>query len=108
MSQRLRGRGRLRPRPGTGCYALRQLNGAYCPLFLPPVSFQLTPRASTWLFIACARAMRSDAGCPVFDSCSGSVAAGLSPIAACADMSSRLEAVTDHLTPSSWNLIGAD
>ena len=28
-------------------YALRQLKGAYCPLFLPLVSFQLSPSAST-------------------------------------------------------------
>ena len=43
--------GRRGPRPMAG-YALRQPNGAYCPLFFPLVSFQLSPSASTWLFNA--------------------------------------------------------
>ena len=45
------GRGRDRGRD----YALRHEKGAYWPWFLPLVSFQLTPRASTWLFNAWAR-----------------------------------------------------
>ncbi len=94
-------------RPPIG-YALRQEKGAYWPLFFPLVSFQLNPRASTWLFNAWARANRFAAGWPVLSRWSGSVTSGLTPMAPSAAMSTNFAAVTDHLTPVRSKRIGAD
>lgn len=51
--------------PTNDGYALRQENGAYCPLFLPVASSHAKPSACTRLFDACANATRSAAGWPV-------------------------------------------
>ena len=89
-------------------YALAQLNGAYCPLLLPLVSFQEKPNAFNWLCRARASVTLVFAGCPVFDSFKGSVVFGSMPIAGSADMLTNDGALTDHLTPSRSKRIGAD
>src|SRR5207244_12604347 len=94
--------------PARRCDALRQAKGANCPLFLPVVSSHERPSAWTWLFVACASANRSAAGWPVLSRCSGSVLAGLIPIAACAAMSTLPFAFTDQLAPVRSKRIAAD